>query len=57
MVAKRRVSWGGNPRFLAWAWVNETGKFGEKPKFCLGQTKFEVPLGIQAEMFNRFVSS
>lgn len=47
---------GENPRFLVWAWAKETGKFREKGKFYLGQTKFEVPLGIQVEMCNRFVS-
>lgn len=53
-VTERRVL-GKNPRFLAWAWVNERHKFRGKEKFCLGQAEFEVSMGIQVEMFNKYL--
>ena len=53
-VTERRVL-GKNPPFLAWAWVNETHKFRGKEKSCLGQAEFEVPMGIQVEMFNKYL--
>lgn len=51
-VTKRRVP-EKNPRFLAWAWVNERQVL--RKKNCLGQAKFEVLVRIRVEMFNRYI--